>query len=237
MPQDESFFRGYTRGYEEGLEEAWDDLIGLTTKGYTSREIQVLAKTKRSEISRKVALKKRRISEETGISLLEVSEVKKLASGIEPGSTYILEDKNLNRTIPIFNEAVRSGVRGMCIVRTHPSHIKTRFLGEPEFTWLTKTDANIEAATPGVKYVSPGDLGMLSTTIQKFLKISPNGVIILEGLEYLVRHNDFNMVFKWIQSLKDQVLLSKSVLLLPLNSSALDPKDIKALQCEIEQEI
>ncbi len=237
MSEDESYFRGYAKGYEEGLEEAWDELIGLTTKGYTSREIQVLAKTKRSGIRQKVAQRKKRISEETGISLLETAEAKKLASRIELGSTYLLEDKNLNRTIPVFNEAVRSGMKGICIVRTHPSHIQDKFLGEPEFIWLTKTDTSIESATPGLKYVSPAELGTLSTTIKNFLKDSKNGVIILEGVEYLVRHNDFNIVFKYLQSLKDQVLLSKAVLLLPLNSSAFDPKDIKALQCEIEQEI
>lgn len=54
MSTEDDSARGYIKGFQEGLQEAWDEIIKLSTKGYTSRELQIMAKTKRSMLFQKV---------------------------------------------------------------------------------------------------------------------------------------------------------------------------------------
>ena len=69
LSEDQDYYRGYVKGYEQGLNHAWDELIGLTTKGFSPREIQVMAKSKRQSIGESVKDLKRDIRDETGIDL------------------------------------------------------------------------------------------------------------------------------------------------------------------------
>jgi len=57
MSQDEDSARAYLKGFQEGLQEAWDEIIKLSTKGYTSRELQIMAKTKKSMLFQRVQQK------------------------------------------------------------------------------------------------------------------------------------------------------------------------------------
>lgn len=57
MSQEEDSARGYVKGYQEGLQDAWDEIVKLCTKGYTSREMQIMAKTKRSMLYQQVQQK------------------------------------------------------------------------------------------------------------------------------------------------------------------------------------
>lgn len=57
MSQEEDSARGFIKGYQEGLQDAWDEIVKLCTKGYTSRELQIMAKTKRSMLYQQVQVK------------------------------------------------------------------------------------------------------------------------------------------------------------------------------------
>ncbi len=236
MSEDEEYFRGYVKGYEAGLEEAWDELIALTTRGYTSREIQVLAKTKRSSLKQRSAALKRKILKEEGVDLTDKEPKGTVYSKVSPGTTYLVEERRLDRTISIFNGMTNGGARGLCIVRTYPPQISHKLSGQTSLVWLTKTEASQDNSL-GLECVSPSDLAKLSSLFRGFLKNGTESVVVLEGVEYLVRHNDFNSVLKFLQNMMDQVILSKSILLLPLNPDALDAKDLKALECEIEDRL
>ena len=87
----EDFYRGYVKGYEEGLNKAWDELIGLTTKGFSSREIQVMAKSKRQSIGESVRDVRTGIRDETGIDLTPRCPAKGPRVEVEAGNTYLIE--------------------------------------------------------------------------------------------------------------------------------------------------
>ena len=54
MTSEEDSAKGFIKGFQEGLQEAWEEIIKLSQKGYTSRELQIMAKTKRSMIFQRV---------------------------------------------------------------------------------------------------------------------------------------------------------------------------------------
>lgn len=238
MSEEGSYAKGYLKGYEEGLKEAWEELIALTLKGYTAREIQVLAKTNRSSIESKVQMKKRRIAGELGLDLSEKAkdEASGLPTSVVPGGAYLITDGGLDATFGLFVNLLKRGAKGLCLLRTHPSTVARKYGVQCSMIWLTKAEVSTSPEREGKfagDFVSPTELPRLASLVKNFLAENEATVVVLEGIEYLITQNDFKSVLKFLQLLRDQVTLAESVLLLPLDPSALDSKDMRLLEREI----
>ena len=85
--------------------------------------------------------------------------------------------------------------------------------------------------------VRPKDLEKLSLSLEQFLSKNPGGIILLDGLEYLITNNNFITVLRLIQSLKDQVAINKSVLLLSVNPDTLETPQLNLLEREVDATI
>ncbi len=247
MPELKAYTEGYAKGYEEGLKEAWEEFISLTNKGYTSREIQILAKSQRSAISEKVDRRKRKMMAE-----IEFAEPIEEAPArpqppatvetppaptplnVQPGGMYLVKDRGLDGAMELMIKSASSGTKGLCILRTHPDAVRKRFKADLQMVWLTKTEScPVDDASSKFEFVSPTDLPRLNTMIKSFLAENKGGRVLLEGMEYLVTQNEFKNVLKFLQVIRDQVILAKGIMLIPLDSAVLEEKDLKALEREM----
>lgn len=248
MSEQKAYAEGYLKGYEEGLREAWEELLALTNKGYTSREIQLLAKSLKSAILEKVERKRKGLAKEIQFSEpieevpIRIEMTTKMDAPrplpefeLAPGALTILKDKRLDQPIAALKQQRSAGVKPLCILRTHPDIIRKKYDIDCAMVWLTKT----ESCTTGdekssIEYVSPTELPRLNSVIKSFLTENKGGAILLEGLEYLVTQNDFKSVLKFISAIKDQVILARATFIMPFDPTVLDPKDLKALERETE---
>lgn len=263
MSEEESYAKGYMKGYEEGLKEAWGELISMTSKGYTSREIQILAKTRKSQLQEKVDLRQKRLKREMDLSEEKIIEVpaptiakslpqpsveqkdQDLILEEEPvqslkvvnGATYIIKDKRLDQPIALMKAQLKKGVAGLCIVRTPPDHLREKYGLECRMVWLTKMEGVRNGGnSSNLEIVSPTDTPAITTLIKSFLSENKKAMVMLEGLEYLINQNDFKTVLKFLSGTKDQVFLAKGILLVPFDPVVLDPKDLKALERESDDD-
>lgn len=230
--------KSYLRGYEDGLRDAWSDLIGLTTKGYRGREIQILAKGRMAGLSDKVRAKRRELEAELEISLSEAVQQDEPASGVRPGSAYLIRYTHPSRDLEVFKELISEGLPGLCVHRVDPGRLAERLGEQCRIVWLTKTELSSDSSK-GIcerdfQCVSPSGLDQLTTLVIEFLRENPSSVIMIGGLEYLLTYNDFVSVLRFLQTLKDRVILTQSVLLVPYEPSTLDPKSVKNLEKEME---
>jgi len=229
------------KGFQEGLQEAWDEIIKLSTKGYTSRELQIMAKTKRSMLYQRVQQKVDELERVLGKKLsagdLQVAQVQgKGPVQIIAGWSYVIKEERPARSFGLFAGLLASGSKGLCISRTHPDILKQKYKFEAETIWLTKTEnAQAHDAPKGVEYVSPNNLAHLASSIREFLSGGEGGVVIIEGLEYLITQNDFRGVLKFVQLINEQVVLDKGYLLVPVDEATLDPKDFSLVEREMSQ--
>jgi hypothetical protein len=239
MSQDEEAARSYIKGFQEGLQEAWDEIIKLSTKGYTSRELQIMAKTKKSMLYQRVQQKVDEIERVLGRKLA-MQEAPRVAKAVDvelrPGWSYVIKEDRPERGFGLFSGLLSEGSRGLCISRTHPDTLRQKYGFEAEVLWLTKTEVQHQAASPkGVEYVSPNNLAHLASSIREFLSKGPDGAVIIEGLEYLTTQNDFKSVLKFIQLVNEQVVLDKGYLLIPVDEATMDPKDFSLIEREMSQ--
>ena len=57
---------------------------------------------------------------------------------------------------------------------------------------------------------------------------------MIDGIEYLVLQNDFRSIMKFIQLINEDVAISGSILILPVNPKALETKEMGYLERELQ---
>lgn len=244
MSQEEDSARGFVKGYQEGLQDAWDEIVKLCTKGYTSRELQIMAKTKRSMLYQQVQAKVDEFERVLGRKLSgpgpQGQQPAQAQASVQlvPGWSYAVKEVRPEKTFALFTSLLSKGSTGLCISRTHPDILKQKYGFEADALWLTKTEtAQSSGTVKGTEYVSPNNLAHLASSIREFLGKGENGVVVIEGLEYLNTQNDFKSVLKFIQLINEQVVLDKGFLLMPVDESTMDQKDFSLIEREMSQVI
>ncbi len=165
-------------------------------------------------------------SDEEGEGAEELIKGGKKASALEPSFTYLIKEDKSDRSYAMFVEALGKGMKGYCITRDYPLKIRSKFnLGDTPIVWLSNIGKE--------NSLRPKDLEKLSFSLEQFLS-NQGGVILLDGLEYLITNNNFLTVLRFIQSLRDQVAINHSILLLAMNPSTLDPHELNLLEKEVD---
>ena len=147
--------------------------------------------------------------------------------GLENGYTYLLENDDAKEAFTHLSEAMEAGRKGFFITRDHPRKVTRKYkLDSASHIWLTKM--------PGDANLRPNQLNAIKKQSEAFLNNSQGGVLVMDGLDYLVTHNDFEGVFNLVQSLKDLASVSESIIILSVGPSILEESEMKSLEREVD---
>lgn len=145
---------------------------------------------------------------------------------IQKGGSFVVYEKMYNKSFEIFKDLVTHNISGLAVTRTPPDSIKKSYsLEKTPFIWLSKVE--------GTNTISPLYLNSILTLIKDFISQGKDSVVILEGIEYLASQNSFDIVLKFIQALKDLVLVQNSRLIVPLNRDTFTHKEIILIEKEL----
>ena len=168
------------------------------------------------------------ISELSGLliapSIEENREIKDIPK-LEASCTYIQDSGDLNTSYEIFATMVKQGRPGLCITRENPAKIRSKYnITKTPIVWLTKAK--------GSEYpsVDPAELFKLHPTIENFIKKVNDGIILIDGLEYLTLENDLRSVIKFMEQTNDSIMASDSRLILQIDPLIFDTKDLHLLK-------
>ncbi|MDD5474826.1 MAG: DUF835 domain-containing protein [Candidatus Methanoperedens sp.] len=131
---------------------------------------------------------------------------------IEPGNTYFLKSDGYE----LFLDAVKSGAFGLVATTRHPQEIKEKYgLTTTPIVWISE-----EAAEIGVK---PDDFMHLSKLLMNFMKKIGNAVVLLDGIDALVKINGFDNMQRVVRILNStaQVTNSRFIILTENEGEAL----------------
>ncbi|MBA3045105.1 MAG: DUF835 domain-containing protein [Candidatus Thermoplasmatota archaeon] len=139
---------------------------------------------------------------------------------------YLVKEEVPDRSYEIFKDWVTHGHQGLCITRDFPAKIRKRYgLEKTPIIWLSTSETE--------NTVPPQNLSALFYHIENFLKKSHNGILLLSGLEYLITHNSYQSVLKFIQLLNEQIAIREAVLVVPISPMTMDEKDLKLIEREL----
>lgn len=113
--------------------------------------------------------------------------------------------------------------RGLVVTRRHPTEVRIEYLIQTTpVIWLS--------SLPGKDNMDPSKLGLLTDMIVDFLEKSENGVVLVEGLEYLVTANDFQKVIRAIDRWSEVAMAKSSRLVISIDPRAFDSKEVALLE-------
>lgn len=146
---------------------------------------------------------------------------------LEKGHSYLINEEKPIKSNEIFLDLVMHGAYGLYITRRNPEEIRKKYgLEKTPIIWLTR-EKTINNS------VDPRNIVELSHTIKEFIKKTDDGVVLLDGIEYLIIQNNFNEILKFIQSLEDAISLSNSRLIIPLDPSTIGQQELHLLKREM----
>lgn len=149
---------------------------------------------------------------------------------LERSFSYLVEGDEPETSYDLFISTLKKGIKGYCVTRNYPDKIRSKFdLKDVPIVWLSDVGKD--------NTIRPKDLEKLSMSLEQFLSQVDGGIVLLDGLEYLITNNNFNTVMRLIQSLRDQVAINKSILLMTVDRSTLEGHQLKLLKKEFDYTI
>ncbi len=143
------------------------------------------------------------------------------------GGTHLIKSEATDQQYKLVEQAVEKGHSAICFTRDFPKKLKDEFnFGETKVYWLSNIGKK--------DTIKPKNLEKLSLSMEQFLAKDEGGLILLSGIEYLITNNNFLTVLRLIQSLRDQVAVSNSILIIPVNPSTLEGSQLKLLEREVD---
>jgi PAS domain S-box-containing protein len=174
------------------------------------------------------------LSEIAGLKIVPIAE--NAVEGIqryhfEKGSIYLLDKTRGGDGIDIFADQVKHNIQGLCVTRQNPKKIRELYgLEKTPIVWLNGSDL-----PNGESCIKPDNLTGLGATVYKFLSEADDGVVLLDGVEYLVARNSFESVLKFLHLLNDRVMVSHCSVLLCLDPLSLETRQFHLLKTELRE--
>ncbi len=134
---------------------------------------------------------------------------------VETGIGYVVREGKPTYTDSLVEGQLRAGLPGLVITRMHPELVhRERGLGNARIVWLAKM--------PGEGFHNPSDLVGIGKLVQRFIEDQRGtGVVLLDGVEYLIAINGVPQTAALVQQILQYVADAKAVLLVPLDPRSL----------------
>ncbi|MFP4001776.1 MAG: DUF835 domain-containing protein [Thermoplasmata archaeon] len=144
-----------------------------------------------------------------------------------PGEAYLLETLDERHIFRLF-KSLSENKRGLCISRDEPDTLRKRYgLQEVEFGLLSDSDDPYS--------IGPNELDVLGLTVKRFIS-EEEGVILLDGLDFLLINNSDENVIRLLNSLQQQMIIHTSILMVILDRSELEKRAIDILKEKLDFE-
>lgn len=242
--------KDFLDGYRDGVNATWDEVLKMTAQGYTSQEFKIMISSKRfhmlKEIDPGMAPPDARPSQPR-------PEQPKEEPKLVPGTSYLVKELKPDGSYALFAYAIKTGMKGYCIARTHPETVKTKYrIPNAKIVWLVSEGGGESMSLPpsalglsgdaggepGSSTVAPDKLPWIFTMTKDFMDGNAgNGAVILDGLEYLIAQNTFKSVLSFVQGLNEAATSTKCVLIIPVSPTTMEPKEFAQLEREMGETV
>ncbi len=169
-----------------------------------------------------------RLFENQSLIVTPVKETGKTAKRkfkLEFGHSYLVEN-NLEKAFEIFADNVHGGLEGLCITREFPPKIRRMYgLEKTLMVWLKQEKAEGQTTVHSLQDVS--------ILIANFLGKAKEGIVLLDGFEYLITNHTFESFILFLQLTKNRFEQYDGILVAPLLKNALDIKERALIKREM----
>jgi hypothetical protein len=139
------------------------------------------------------------------------------------GRIYLILNPRSDRAFTIARDFVSTGHKMLCVSRYHPQIVQGMWVTEDfKSIWLSERH--------GESNIPAHQLSRLKGKIASFLDGGVNGVVMLDGIEYLSLFNDFSKLLRFIEELNDLVMELHAILLISVDPRSFDQRSLARLR-------
>ena len=145
---------------------------------------------------------------------------------LERSRTYAILERDGSQAFEIFKDLVTHGAQGLCITRRAPKSVMMDYgLERTPILWLSRVATEKNSVRP-----SPPE--KVALAVEHFISVGQSAVVLLDGFEYLVAHNDFSSVLALLHDLNEIVALHEAILLIPMDPSSFQDREFSMIRRE-----
>lgn len=146
---------------------------------------------------------------------------------LHDGLSYLVVDDSPSLSFDVFKDLVTHGYQGLCITRLPPQRVRAEYgLEKTPVLWLSRVST-------GKDTMRPWPLEGISIAVEHFVSKGEKTVVLLDGLEYIISHNDFQSSLTLLHDLNERMAMEESILIVPLDPSALDEKEFALIRRDL----
>ncbi len=157
-------------------------------------------------------------------------EIDRMVAGLRPGRSYLVKEYGKSKkTYQMFKQLNEGPYAGLCVSRTKPTILESEYgFGKMETRWLTDIYLTED------DLINPTNVAQITIIVKDFIKHNDKGAILLEGIEYLIYYNGNDSIIKLLFSLNENVMVSDSLLMVPVDPKSVDAKTLYLLEKDLE---
>ncbi len=145
----------------------------------------------------------------------------------EYGFTYAVFEETAEKSLSLFEVALKKGLKGLCFTREFPDKLRKKHdLSGATVMWLSNIGSE--------NSIRPKDLEKITLQCNESLSAS-QCIIMIDGLEYLITNNGFISVIKMLQFLRDATAVNRSILIISINQHAIKDSEVSLLRREADR--
>lgn len=172
------------------------------------------------------AIREKSFLQELIVPVAETQSATKPTYELERARTYAILERDGTQSFEIFRDLVTHGMQGLCISRRPPKTIMQDFgLEKTPILWLSRVATEKNSVRP-----SPPE--KVALAVEHFISMGENAVVLLDGFEYLIAHNDFSSVLALLHDLNEIVALHDAILLVPMDPTAFQDREFTLIRRE-----
>lgn len=135
----------------------------------------------------------------------------------QKGKAYVILDKRPDAAFRHLAREARAGGKGLGISRSAPEGLRRKYgLGQASLRWLSRS--------AGEDHLMPTNLGAILKAADAHLAANPGGLVVLDGLEYLLVENEFPKVVRFLNRLAGAAAIRGGVVLVPFDLDGESPQ-------------
>ncbi len=143
------------------------------------------------------------------------------------GEVYLVEEPKPSLFFDIFSEAMIQGVKGLLITREFPERLRSSYnLENASIVWLTHV--------VGKDCIEPTQTNLILNRIVSFTRDNSPCLIMLDGIEYLINQNSFDVVIGFLNHIRDLIIIRNSVLMVAIDPNTLDTKELALVERNLQ---
>lgn len=139
------------------------------------------------------------------------------------GEVYLIEESKPSLFFEIYAETSVQGVKTLLITRQYPERVQSLYSTDgSNVVWLTHVI--------GRDCVEPTQTNLILKKIVSFNKDNSPCIVMLDGVEYLINQNSFDLVMGFLNHIRDLLIIKDSVLMVSLDSHTLEKRELALIE-------